>query len=543
MASRIRGRGALTAPRRGTTIANRSYCLCILREGSRLSPKDGTPAPLAEREVITIISGVLLSVFLAALDQTIVATALPTIAAEFKGVDHLSWIVSGYLLAATVSTPIYGKLGDLYGRRTLLTIAISVFVAASVLSALAQSMAQLIAARALQGLGAGGLMTLAQAIIGEVVAPRERGKYQAYFAAVFAGSSVGGPILGGLFVDFLSWRWVFWINLPLGLAALALCRYALRRLPVHRHKARIDFVGAALLTAGVGALMLVLAWGGNLFAWSSPAIFALGAFALVALVIFAWWERKAPEPLFPLYLFGNAVFRSAGGIIFFAAMAMMGSIAFLPLYLQLAAGASASSAGLLLIPMTLGIVGGSTISGRVMMRTGRYKFLPVVGMALSAAGYAAFAFTAAAYSEALHVGVMIAIGAGIGMVFPVVTISVQNAVPAKNLGIATSANGLARALGGSIGVAIVGAVLAGALAHIASVLAQISATMILPRGETLAIAKLAPEIRTRILSETASGYAAMFAVCAAMTLLALVAALFMKELPLRTKAHVGAEAD
>jgi EmrB/QacA subfamily drug resistance transporter len=501
-----------------------------------VSPKDSSsPAPLAEREVITIITGVLLSVFLAALDQTIVATALPTIAAEFRGVDHISWIVSGYLLAATVSTPIYGKLGDLYGRRALLTIAISVFVAASVLSALATSMAHLIAARALQGLGAGGLMTLAQAIIGEVVAPRERGKYQAYFAAVFASSSVGGPIVGGLFVDYLSWRWIFWINLPLGLAALALCRFALRRLPVRRHKARIDYIGAALLTAGVGALMLVLAWGGNLFAWTSPAIFGLAAISLVALAAFAWWERKAPEPLFPLHLFGNAVFRSAGGIIFFAAMAMMGSIAFLPLYLQLSAGASASSAGLLLIPMTLGIVGGSTISGRVMMRTGRYKFLPLAGMALATAGYAAFAFTAAAYSEALHVGVMAAIGAGIGMVFPVVTISVQNAVPTRNLGIATSANGLARALGGSIGVAILGAVLTGALAEMMKGLGGAGS-----EGPAT-LAQLPPAIRAQMLASAGNAYATMFFACAAMTLLSFVAALFMKELPLRTKAQVGPE--
>lgn len=506
-------------------------------EYAAVSPKDSSPAaPLAERAVVTIIVGVLLSVFLAALDATIVATALPTIAAEFKGVDHLSWVVSGYLLAATVSTPIYGKLGDLYGRRALLTIAISIFVAASVLSALAQSMAQLIAARALQGLGAGGLMTLAQAIIGEVVAPRERGKYQAYFAAVFASSSVGGPIIGGLAVDYLSWRWVFWINLPLGLAALALCRYALRRLPVRRQKARIDFVGAALLTLGVGALMLVLAWGGNLLAWTSPALFGLAAVSLVALALFAWWERKAPEPLLPLHLFVNPVFRSAGGIIFFSAMAMMGSIAFLPLYLQLAAGASASGAGLLLIPMTLALVGGSTISGRVMMRTGRYKLLPVVGMALSTAGYGAFALTASAYAEALHVGIMAVIGAGIGMCFPVVTISVQNAVPVKNLGIATSANGLARALGGAVGVAILGALLAGSLAHMMQGLGG-------ARFEgTATLAKLPPDLRAQMLAAAEAAYAMMFFACAAMTLLALAAALFMKELPLRTRAHVGAEA-
>ncbi|MBL8664700.1 MAG: MFS transporter [Candidatus Odyssella sp.] len=500
-----------------------------------MSSKDpSSHAPLAEREVLTIIAGVLLAVFLASLDQTIVATALPTIAAEFQDVDHLSWIMSGYLLAATISTPIYGKLGDLYGRRTLLTTAIAFFVVASVLSALAGSMGHLVAARAIQGVGAGGLMTLAQAIIGETVAPRERGRYQGYFAAVFAASSVGGPIVGGIFVDYLSWRWIFWINVPLGLAALALCHFALRRLPVHRHRARIDYAGALLLTLGVGALMLVLAWGGNLFAWASPEIFGLAALSLAALAVFAWWERRAPEPLLPLHLFANPVFRSAGGIIFFAAMAMMGSVAFLPLYLQLAAGATASSAGLLLIPMTLGIVGGSTLSGRVMMRTGRYKFLPIVGMALAALGYGAFAFTAAAYSETLHVGVMAAIGAGIGMVFPVVTISVQNAVPARNLGVATSANGLARMLGGAIGVAILGAVLAGSLEVMMQKLGGARF------GGAATLAALPPAQRSQLLAMAESTYAAMFYACAAMTLLALVAALLMKELPLRTTAHRGA---
>jgi EmrB/QacA subfamily drug resistance transporter len=502
-----------------------------------VSPKDSAiHAPLAEREVLTIITGVLLAVFLASLDQTIVATALPTIAAEFQSIDHLSWIMSGYLLAATISTPIYGKLGDLYGRRTLLTIAIAIFVLASVLSALAGSMGQLIAARTAQGLGAGGLMTLAQAIIGEVVAPRERGKYQAQFAAVFAASSVGGPIVGGLFVDYLSWRWVFWINLPLGLAALALCRFALRRLPVHRHRARIDYAGALLLTCGVGALMLVLAWGGNLFAWASPEIFGLAALSLSTLAVFAWWQRKTPEPLLPLHLFSNPVFRSAGGIIFFAAMAMMGSIAFLPLYLQIAAGASASGAGLLLIPMTLGIVGGSTISGRVMMRTGRYKFLPIAGMALTTLGYGAFAFTAAAFSESLHVGIMAAIGAGIGMVFPVVTISVQNAVPPRNLGVATSAIGLARMLGGAIGVAILGALLAGSLDEM---MRKIGGA----RFEGAAsLAKLPPAVRGQMVATAEGVYAAMFYACAAMTLLSFAAALLMKELPLRTKADHGAAA-
>jgi EmrB/QacA subfamily drug resistance transporter len=506
-----------------------------------LAPHGSSHAPLTEREVTTIVVGVLLAVFLAALDQTIVATALPTIAAELAGADHLSWVVSGYLLTATVSMPIYGKLGDLYGRRALLTVATSIFAAASVLCALAGSMGELVAARTLHGLGAGGLLTLAQATIGEVVAPRERGKYQAYFAAVFASSSVGGPIIGGLFADYLSWRWIFWINLPLGLAALALCRFALRRLPVHRRPARIDYLGALLLAGGVGALMLLLAWGGSLLPWTSPAILALAGAALLMLAAFVLWERRAPDPLLPLHLLSNPVFRAAGFVILFSMMAMMGSIAFLPLYLQLAAGASASSAGLLLIPMTLAIVGGSTISGRVMMRTGRYKLPPVVGMALSTVGYAAFALTASVYSEALHIGIMAAIGAGIGMVFPVVTVSVQNAVPPREIGVATSANGLARSLGGAIGVAAVGALLADAIQQVMAALGRASADAALLKAAS-ALARLPEAVRADVLATTASAYAGMFWACAGMTALAFVAALFQKELPLRTRANAGAPA-
>ncbi|MCW5770417.1 MAG: MFS transporter [Rhodospirillaceae bacterium] len=478
----------------------------------------------------TIVVGVLLAVFLAALDQTIVATALPTIAAEFHGGGHLSWVVSAYLLTATASTPIYGKLGDLYGRRLLLTIAILVFMAASVWCAFATSMTELVAARALHGLGGGGLMTLSQATMGEVVAPRERGKYQAYFAGVFACSSVGGPVLGGAFVDFLSWRWIFWMNLPVGLAALVLCRYALRRLPVRRHKARIDYLGALLLTGGVAALLLLLAWGGNTFAWTSPVILGLGALAIALLVVFAGWEMRAPDPLLPPQLFANRVFRAASIVIFFSTMAMLGSVSFMPLYLQLAAGVSASNAGLLIIPLTFGIVVGSTISGRVMMLTGRYKWLPIVGMVIGTACFGVFAFTTTAHSALLHGAVMGGIGTGIGMCFPVVTVSVQNAVPVRMLGTATSANGLARQLGGAVGVAVVGALLADAVASITTTLAEVSAAAARP-GMTLT--DLSGPTRERIFQSVESAFEIMFWACAAMTVLALLGALIQKEIPLR----------
>jgi EmrB/QacA subfamily drug resistance transporter len=495
-----------------------------------VSPKDSPAAPLAEREVTTIVIGVLLSVFLAALDQTIVATALPAIAAEFHDGSQLSWVVSAYLLTATIAMPIYGKLGDLYGRRLLLTIAISIFMVASIWCGLADSMAHLVAARALLGFGGGGLMTLSQATMGEVVAPRERGKYQAYFAAVFASSSVGGPIVGGLFVDLLSWRWIFWMNVPFGLAALALCRYALRHLPVHRHQTRIDYVGALLLACGLASLLLLLAWGGNVFPWMSPEIVGLGLGTAVAFAAFAFWEMKTPDPLLPPSLLGNGVFRVAGVLIFFAVMAMMGSVSFLPLYLQLAGGASASDAGMLLIPQTLGIVVGSTISGRVMMLSGRYKWLPIVGSAVATASFVALAVTTGAHSSLLHGVIMAGIGTGIGMCFPVVTVSVQNSVPARMIGTATSANGLARSLGGAIGVAIVGALLTDAVAAVTAALAQAAAAT---GTGAPAITDLAAPAREQLFVGVRSSFQVMFWACATMTFLSLIAAIFQKELPLR----------
>ena len=504
-----------------------------------MSPRDSHPAsdavqPLGEREVKTIVVGVLLAVFLAALDQTIVATALPAIAAEFRDAEHLSWVMSGYLLTATAATPIYGKLGDLYGRRILLTISILIFATASALSGFAGSLVELIGARALQGLGAGGLITLAQAAIGEVVAPRERGKYQAYFAVVFATSSVGGPVVGGLFVDILSWRWIFWMNLPIALAALALCHFALRGLRAEKRQVKIDYLGAMLMVGGVGALMIVLVSGGNTLPWTSPLLLGIAAAGVILLILLAICEQRATDPILPPQLFANPVFRAASVIIFFAVMAMMGSIAFLPLYLQIAAGVSASSAGLLLIPMTLAIVVGSTVSGRFMMKTGHYKPLPVIGMALAAIGYVALGATADVYTPAVLIPALAAAGTGTGMVFPVVTISVQNAVPLRNIGTATAATGLARMMGGAIGVAALGAILAGALAHITEMIAQVSQIQVRAPSTPLKLSDLAPPIRAQLLADNKTAYMTMFYVCAAMSALAFVAALLQKEMPLRT---------
>lgn len=498
-----------------------------------MSPRDNPAAPLADREVTTIITGVLIVVFLASLDQTIIATAVPAIAGEFRDVEHLSWVISGYLLTATAATPIYGKLGDLYGRRTLLAIAILIFTASSIFSALASSLGELIAARALQGLGAGGLMTLAQATMGEVVAPRERGKYQAYFAIVFATSSVGGPVVGGLFVEYLSWRWIFWMNVPLGLLSLGLCHFALRHLRVQRRKVKIDYLGALLMTGGVGTLMLALVSAGNTLAWNSPTLIALVTGGVALLILLAICERRVPDPILPPALFANPVFRAASIVIFFAVMAMMGSIAFLPLYLQIAAGASASEAGLLLIPITFAIVVGSSVSGRTMLRSGRYKILPVIGMAMATAAFVVLALSAGTYAHYIHLPALFVAGTGIGMTFPVVTVSVQNAVPLRDLGTATAATGLARMLGGAIGVAMLGAALAGVLAHVSATLGRVSEMQVRLPATPLKLSDLGLPVRTQLLAENVDAFITLFAVCAGMSALAFVAALFQKELPLR----------
>ena len=496
----------------------------------------------SHREILGILSGILLGMMLAALDQSIVTTALPAIAGELGGFEHLSWIVAGYLLTATASTPIYGKLSDLYGRRLLLQIAIALFVLASALCGLAQTMPELIAARSLQGLGGGGLISMAQAIIADVISPRERGRYQAYLSGVWATASVGGPVLGGLFVDYLSWRWVFWINLPIGVAAFVLCRRALAALVTRRTRRRIDYLGAALLTLAVTDLLLIVTWGGTSYAWTSPRLLGLSALAPPLLAAVILQELRAPEPVLPPRLFANAVIGVASLASFIVSVAMFGGIVLLPVFLQLVTGVGAGDSGVLLIPLMGGTVVGAFTAGQRMRRTGRYKIYPLIGLSAAALAFALLAGMTEATAPAMAMVYMGMLGIGIGMSMPVMLVAVQNAAEARDIGVATATVAFFRSLGGSFGAAILWSLFLAALARgLAAAGGGLGPDVL--QGGPDAAAHLPVAQRALLIPALVGAFHLVFAVAAGIMALSVVAALFLRELPLRTTPAHGSTAE
>ncbi len=499
-----------------------------------------------QRNLGLIFTALMMTMLLAALDQTIVSTALPTITSDLGGLNELSWVVTAYLLAATASTPIWGKLSDLYGRKLMLQSAVAIFVVASALAGLSQSMAQLIGTRALQGIGGGGLMVLVMAVIADIVSPRERGKYMGLFGAVFGVASVIGPLLGGLFTEHLSWRWVFYVNIPLGVAAF-LVLGAVLHLPVHKQKLSIDWLGAALMVAGTVMLLLVAVWGGQKYPWGSAQIIGLAVGGIVAVAAFIWQELRHPEPLVPLSMFRLSVLRVASAMGFVIGFAMFGSIVYLSIYMQVVRGASPTSAGLQLLPLMLGLLITSVVSGRLITRTGRYKIFPILGSGTATIGL--FMLSRCGVETDLWFVWLSAfvLGVGLGGVMQVLVIAVQNSVEHKQLGAATSTSTFFRSIGGSFGTAVFGAVWTAQLAtELTKNLPPEVAAQLNGAGQSAiasigGISDLPAPIQDGVLLSFANSIDQTFLIAVPVMLVAFVLSFFLKEVPLKTRPSVEDE--
>jgi EmrB/QacA subfamily drug resistance transporter len=500
------------------------------------SAEQAGPGQLSQRRTLIIIGALLLGMLLAALDQTIVATALPTIAGDLHGLSHLSWVVTAYLLASTVSTPLWGKLGDLYGRKIFFQAAIIIFLVGSVLAGLAHTMLELIAFRAVQGIGGGGLLTGAQTIVADVVPARERGRYQGLFGSVFGVTSVIGPLIGGFFVDNLSWRWVFYVNLPIGAVALAVVAAVLPgRLSRVQH--RIDYLGTALLAGAVSSLVLLTSLGGTTYRWSSAPIFILAAAAVVLGAAFIWAESRAAEPVVPLHLFRNRVFSASSAVGFVVGFAMFGAIAYLPQYMQIVKGASPTISGLRLLPLMAGLLATSITTGRLVSRWGRYRVFPIVGTAVMTLGLYLLSHLGVATGDWLSSLYMLVLGAGIGASLQVLVVAVQNAVSYGDLGAATGGATFFRSIGGSFGTAIFGAVFANVLpGNLAASLHGLS----LPHGVTAAsgaspavLARLPAAVHAGYISGYATSLQSVFLVAVPFGALAFLLSWTLKDIPLR----------
>ncbi|MFJ7177457.1 DHA2 family efflux MFS transporter permease subunit [Streptomyces massasporeus] len=502
-----------------------------------LTPPGATPQEQVPGNVLVSIGALLLGMLLAALDQTIVSTALPTIVSDLGGLDHLSWVVTAYLLAATAATPLWGKLGDQYGRKRLFQTAIVIFLIGSALCGAAQDMAQLIAFRALQGLGGGGLIVLSMAIVGDLVPPRERGRYQGLFGAVFGATSVLGPLLGGLFTQHLSWRWVFYVNLPVGVVALAVIA-AVLHIPRTAQRHVIDYLGTFLIAAVATCLVLVASLGGTTWAWGSWQIVGLAVLGVVLAVAFVAAERRAAEPVLPLKLFRVRTFTLAALISFVVGFAMFGAMTYLPTFLQVVQGISPTMSGVHMLPMVLGLLLASTASGQIVSRTGRWKVFPIAGTGITTLGLLLLHQLDEDSSTAELSGFFFVFGLGLGLVMQVLVLIVQNAVPYEDLGVATSGATFFRSIGASFGVAVFGTVFAGRLGV---QLTDAFRGVRLPPGvsvETLeadprGIAALPSDLRPPALHAYAVSITDVFLYAAPVALLGFVLAWFLKEDRLR----------
>ncbi len=433
-----------------------------MAEAEAVAGEQPAPAFGRRREVMIVLPGLLLALILAMLDQLVVSTALPRIVGDLGGLNHLSWVVTAYVLASTITTPLYGKLGDLYGRKRLLVAAILIFLAGSALSGLSHTMDQLIMFRALQGLGAGGLMVGALATIGDLVSPRERGQYMGYMMAAMMIAMIAGPLVGGYITDTLSWRWIFYINMPIGAVALAYI-FATLHLPRHKIQHTIDYLGAAVLAVGATAIVLVTTWGGSQYAWGSPEIMSLIAVGILAVAAFIWVENRAVEPILPMHVFRNRNFSLASGMSFLLGMAMFGAMTFLPLYQQTVQHASPTVSGLLLIPMMLGSTVTSLIAGRITVQTGRYKALPIAGGAVMTVAMVLLSTIGVSTSRWTLMAFFVVLGVGMGFLMQVTTLIAQNSVSQGDMGVASSSRAFFQQIGGSIGVSIFGVLFSRAL--------------------------------------------------------------------------------
>jgi EmrB/QacA subfamily drug resistance transporter len=503
-----------------------------------LSALETLPPSMPHERRTAVLASLMLVLFLAALDSAIVATALPTIVGELGGLSHLSWVVTAYLVAQTIVTPLYGKLGDLYGRKRILQIATLIFLAGSALCGLARTLPQLILFRGVQGLGGGGIIVSTQASLGDIVPARERGRYQGIFGAVFGVSSIAGPLLGGFFTSHLSWRWIFYINLPLGAVALGILA-AILPSTTDRVRRRIDYAGAALLAAALTATVLLADLGGTAAPWSSPLIVALGVAAVLSFVAFVVVERRSAEPVLPLDLFRNPVFSVTSGIGLIVGFALFGSVTYLPLYLQLVKGSTPTVSGLELVPMMAGMLVTSIASGQIISRIGRYKPFPIAGTAVLAVGLFLLSGMDASTTRLQTSLFMLVVGMGLGMVMQVLVLAVQNAVEYEDLGVATSGATLFRLIGGSLGVAVLGAIFASRLGVILS--RELPGRVL--DSKHLGPATLrafSPQIRGSYLRAFSESLQTVFLVAAGVAVAGFLLSWILEERPLRDTIAAGA---